>query len=129
MLGLGLGLLREFLFGLALFLGGLFLLLAWANVLLERITNGHWYIPKALFAFTAAVLLNILGYSCLYYWYQYSLLSIIVCSLPMIASFVFVIVSMVLVRQDPYRGTGIVQIGSWALIALESLGFLSCIFG
>jgi len=129
MLGLmGAALLRVLIFGWTFLLGGLFLLLAWANVLAERATNGRWYIPKALFAFTVAVFLNILGYIC-FYDSRFNLLNILLCSLLMMTSLVFAIISMVLVRRDPFRGTGIVRIGSGALILFESLGFLSCIFG
>jgi hypothetical protein len=112
-------------------LGGLFVLTAWADVVRASATPDQSRRPAALFPFTAAVLLDLIGLVCLWmiptavlnYEVIGTPLSHLVWSLFLVASFVFVIISMVLARKSLGSGK-IVQSGSRALLVIDVLGFI-----
>jgi hypothetical protein len=113
-------------------LGGPFVLMAWADTARALATKDVRKVPPALYAFTASVCTDVLGLVVLsvipfdlrnqHIWG--ARLAPCVYSLFIISSFVFVIISLVLVRRDSGAVKDFVQNGSRALFALDLLGFI-----
>jgi hypothetical protein len=118
-------------------LGGLFGLLAWTSVSRERITLARRKIPAALHAFTASVGVELMGL--IFLWtipndatdheiFGTNLVSFIWCCF-LIAGFVLLLLSMVLVRVNGGDRDGFVKAGSTALFVIAVLGFIWFISG
>jgi hypothetical protein len=113
-------------------LGGLFLSLALADVVRASATNGHRGIPPALRIFSFAVFLDLIALVCLWmiptallnYEVIGTPLSHLVWSLFLVASFVLVIISIVLAQKSSGPEKDFVQSGSRALFAIDVLGFI-----
>jgi hypothetical protein len=113
-------------------LGGLFVLTAWADRVRKSATTDHSRRPTALFLFTAVVLLDLIGLVSLWmiptallnYEVIGTPLSHLVWSLFLVASFVFVMISMVLAQKGFGPAKNSVQSGSRALFVIYVLGFI-----
>jgi hypothetical protein len=106
-------------------LGGVLLVIAWIKVLIESTSEPNRRSFAALRTYTVAILLDAVALPVL------SLTSddrkSAVWTLFLIASFVFVIASVVLGRRKSRPGGGPVMIGSMALFVVNVLGFLGII--
>jgi hypothetical protein len=113
-------------------LGSLFASMAWAGIVRASATTEHWRIPAALYAFTSAVFLDLIGLAVLWlipsdllnYEVIGAPLSHLVWSLFLVASFVFVTISMVLARKNVEPAKDAVKSGSRALFVIDVLGFV-----
>jgi hypothetical protein len=106
-------------------LGGVLLAIAWIKVFIESASEASGRNSAALHTFTAAVLLDAIALPVL--WLTSDHLKSAVWSLFLIASFAFVIASMVLGRRKPRSGRGPVTFGSMTLFIVNLLGFLGII--
>jgi hypothetical protein len=137
MQGFNFGIPAMFITMLTIVMGGLFVLVAWTNALTERIANGHWSIPTALYAFTASVGLELAGHVVLsdipYGMTDREVLGVslvaLIWSCFLLASFILLLVSMALVRRNSEPGKRIVQAGSKVLLVIAILGFIGIVMG
>jgi hypothetical protein len=106
-------------------LGGVLLVIAWIKVAIESATEPSRRSSAVLRTYTVAVLLNAVAIPVL--WLTSDDLKYAVWLLFLIASFVFVIASVVLGRRKPRPGGGPVMFGSMALFVVNVLGFLGII--
>jgi len=146
MLG-GLGFVLAALFSMAstIGLGGVFVVMAWVQVLEMRAANGRCRVPAALYAFTASVCVDLLVFigiiiaSCNSVaisrnfpdLLDYKLFGVILVDavwfFSLVVSFCFLIVSIVLVRRESGPGIRIMKIGSRILFITSLLGLIGII--
>jgi hypothetical protein len=102
-------------------LGFFFVLIAWTDVASAQVTNSHGRIPIALYTFTASVLLDMAGLVC-----GFTISHDLPDDRPLllVAAFVFLVISMVFVRRDPWPGKKDLEVGSKALFVIAVLGFI-----
>jgi hypothetical protein len=116
-------------------LGGVFVGLAWAQVVEMRAASAHWRTPVALYTFTAAVLVDIIGFIAvavipLRLRYREIIgvaLFRVVWSSSLMVSFIFLIACMVLVRRESGPGIRIMRIGAKILLVTSLLGLIGII--
>ena len=106
-------------------LGFYFALAAWTNFASAQVKNIHVRIPIALYAFTVSVLLEMIGVVCGFtishdlpddrpgMWLKGYALPLL-----LVVAFVFLIISMVVVCRDSWRGKRYLEVGSKALLLL-----------
>jgi hypothetical protein len=112
-------------------LGGVFVLLAWFKIIKGMIYNRHAQVSTALYTFTAAVGLQLVAVEALpavpYGIQDRVVMGVqaqkLIGSSFLAASFVLLLVCMVLARRDGGRVGDIVQIGAALLIAVFIIGF------
>jgi len=133
--GLAVGLPELFIAVVSIFVGVPTVLIAWVDIINERVTANNWRIPTALHAFTASVLMylaslfssRIIPSELLHdstagvRSVQYVMACFIICG------FIFLIISMVLVRRNSGPGTRVLKIGSKVLVVIALLGFIGII--
>jgi hypothetical protein len=112
-------------------LGFPFLLVAWTYVASPQGKNARGRIPTALYAFTVSVLLNMIGVV-FGFTIAHDLpddrpgMWLKECAFPLflVAAFVFLIISMVLMHRDSWQGKKNLQVGSKGLFIIAMLGFI-----
>jgi hypothetical protein len=108
--------------------GGVFVVLAWTRVIRKSDAASRRSVSAALYTFTVAVFLDVAGW--LWLWEveadwitsPYFRKAEHACSFFIIASFVCLVASMVLVRKGSGAETGVVKAGSKTLFAIAVLG-------
>jgi|ERR1700733_3417298 len=106
-------------------LGGVLLAIAWIKVFIESASETSGRNSAALHTFTVAVLLDAIAIPVL--WLTRDDLKYAVWSLFLIASFAFVIASIVFGRRKPRPGRRPVTVGPMALFVVNLLGFLGIV--
>jgi hypothetical protein len=106
-------------------LGGLLLAIAWIKVFIESASEASGGNSAALHTFTVAVLLDAIAIPVL--WLTRDDLKSAMWSLFLIASFAFVIASIVFGRRRPRPERRPVTVGSMALFVVNLLGFLGIV--
>jgi hypothetical protein len=112
-------------------LGFIFLLITWPDVASVQVISPHKRIPTALYAFTASVLLDMIGVVCGFtishdlpddrpgMWLKGYVLPLL-----LVGAFVFLIISMVFVSRDSWLGKKDLEVGSKALFVIAMLGLI-----
>ena len=122
----------------SILIGGVFVAMAWKDVVRVYVTTANCRPPTALYAFTTSVFMYLMSLGSfvlipddiLYYRHFAGLqISDCVLSLFVACGFLFLIISIVLVRRNSEPGTRMVAIGSKALFVISLLGFIGIIAG
>jgi hypothetical protein len=116
---------------LTIFVGGIFVLVGWAEVLSNGLANGYWKIPVALYVFTGSVGVELMGsivLSEISPTESFQTVTLIWIAF-LIASFILLLLSAVLAHQNSEPNKRTVQIGSKVLLAIATLGFIGIILG
>ena len=135
--GLLIGIVAELITWATMFIGSVFVLMAWARVLFERNRFGHWSIPAGLYAFTASVCMeplwqvvndHISSYMQDYYVLGTTLARLITFCFLFIG-FALLLISMAALRNDSGPTKNMVMTGTIFLISVYVLGFIGIIIG
>jgi hypothetical protein len=135
--GLGIGIGAELITWATVLIGGIFAVLAWIRVLIERVRHRRWDIPMALYAFAASVCLEPL-WQVVNWGLPYDMRDdqVLGTRFPRLGCFCFLfigfgllLVSMAIMRKDSGPVKTIVKAGTVTLTIFYVLGFVFMIPG
>jgi hypothetical protein len=125
--GLGFAIPALFVIILTISLGGLFLVIAWARLIMQSRSDVQLNAPLPLWTFTAAVLLHCVVLPIC--WVIPDRTREPVLALFLIASFALVITSIALAGSTRWPGRGVVRIATTTLLAVNIIGLGAILFG